>query len=245
MTLCTACGAENMDGTKFCVRCGAQLAPAPDPGAWRGPSGNLYDQQQEEPTKKLSSEMNNAASYVPPPVSYSPYSTPQPQGAWGVASQMNYAQWGDRVIAALIDGSLVAVVMFVLYFVLGGIGLGLSAGGNPEGIAGAIGGSFCCLAMFLAPVSALLIGLYNKVYLLTTRGSSIGQGLMKLKVVNGDGSLLTTGMAMLRLLVQMGFGFIPFVGWIVVLINLLWPLWDPQRQTLHDKAVGSFVIKNN
>jgi uncharacterized RDD family membrane protein YckC len=27
------------------------------------------------------------------------------------------------------------------------------------------------------------------------------------------------------------------------LLDLLWPLWDEQRQTLHDKAVGSFVVK--
>jgi len=23
----------------------------------------------------------------------------------------------------------------------------------------------------------------------------------------------------------------------------MWPLWDEKRQTLHDKAVGSFVLK--
>jgi uncharacterized RDD family membrane protein YckC len=27
------------------------------------------------------------------------------------------------------------------------------------------------------------------------------------------------------------------------LIDVLFPLWDPKRQTLHDKAVGSVVVK--
>jgi uncharacterized RDD family membrane protein YckC len=48
------------------------------------------------------------------------------------------------------------------------------------------------------------------------------------------------GTAVLRLLCTVGLGFVPVVGGA---LDLLWPLWDPQRQTLHDKAVGTFVIK--
>ena len=29
----------------------------------------------------------------------------------------------------------------------------------------------------------------------------------------------------------------------LVLLDVLWPLWDEQKQTLHDKAAGTFVIK--
>ena len=28
-----------------------------------------------------------------------------------------------------------------------------------------------------------------------------------------------------------------------VLLDLLWPLWDPRRQTLHDKAAGTVVVR--
>ncbi|MGI8566069.1 MAG: zinc-ribbon domain-containing protein, partial [Pyrinomonadaceae bacterium] len=35
MTICTACGAENVEGARFCVKCGAGISAAPDPGAWR------------------------------------------------------------------------------------------------------------------------------------------------------------------------------------------------------------------
>jgi len=40
MTFCVSCGAENADGTQFCVRCGATLAPAPAPESWKV-SGDL------------------------------------------------------------------------------------------------------------------------------------------------------------------------------------------------------------
>jgi uncharacterized RDD family membrane protein YckC len=63
---------------------------------------------------------------------------------------------------------------------------------------------------------------------------------MKLKVVDEKGGLLSTGTALIRLLATVALAFIPIVGG---LLDLLWPLWDEQRQTLHDKAVGSFVVK--
>ena len=33
---------------------------------------------------------------------------------------------------------------------------------------------------------------------------------------------------------------VPFVG---SLLDLLWPLWDPRNQTLHDKAAGTVVLR--
>jgi uncharacterized RDD family membrane protein YckC len=82
--------------------------------------------------------------------------------------------------------------------------------------------------------------LLNKVYLVSKRGYSVGQGLMKLRVVDSHGNMIPMGTAVLRLLCTVGLGFVPVVGGF---LDLLWPLWDKQRQTLHDKAVGTFVIK--
>jgi len=96
------------------------------------------------------------------------------------------------------------------------------------------------MMIIIFPFATLLVGLYNRVYLVSLRGYSIGQGVMKLKTIDANGQLLTQGNALIRLLAQAALGFIPFVG----MLDLLWPLWDEQRQTLHDKAVGSFVIHN-
>jgi uncharacterized RDD family membrane protein YckC len=32
------------------------------------------------------------------------------------------------------------------------------------------------------------------------------------------------------------------IGWI---LDVLWPLWDDQNQTLHDKAAGTVVLRND
>jgi hypothetical protein len=104
---------------------------------------------------------------------------------------MNYALWVDRVIAALADGGIALLVMFVLYvllFVVGGIGsmligageAAVSQRGEPGGLSSLFGCSTCCLFFILPPVSYLAAGLLNKVYLVSKRGYSVGEVLMKL-----------------------------------------------------------------
>jgi uncharacterized RDD family membrane protein YckC len=84
------------------------------------------------------------------------------------------------------------------------------------------------------------VGLFNSVYLVAQRGFSIGQGIVKIKVVDSNGQLLTQVTAFIRLLVRVALSFVPALP----LLDLLWPLWDVRRQTLHDKAVNCYVINN-
>ena len=47
MIACPSCGAENVEGTRFCVKCGTTLPAAPSPESWRQ-SGDLGAQQQTQ-----------------------------------------------------------------------------------------------------------------------------------------------------------------------------------------------------
>jgi uncharacterized RDD family membrane protein YckC len=167
-------------------------------------------------------------------------------GGGSLVGQLNYALWADRVLGAVIDGFVVMGVMVALFTILTIISMIFgavsgAAGSDAAGGLGAVISSFsCCFAFVLIPISVFVGGLFNTVYLVSKRGSSIGQGVMGLKVVDAQGGLLPFGSAFVRLLARVGLGFIPIVGGF---LDLLWPLWDEQRQTLHDKAVGSFVIK--
>ena len=151
-----------------------------------------------------------------PAVSYTTAGPPLPPGA-------TYAQWADRVVGFLIDMLLVGAGMGVLYLVVGGLFAMMA------GLGSNLAGGACCMMVVLFPVASLLVGLYNGVYLVAQRGSSIGQGVMGLKVVDINGNLLTTQTALIRLLARVGLSFVP--------------MWDDKRQTLHDKAVGSYVLK--
>ncbi len=49
MIPCPSCGAENADGTRFCVKCGTTLSAAPSPESWRAPSGDLNQTRLSDP----------------------------------------------------------------------------------------------------------------------------------------------------------------------------------------------------
>jgi len=216
MAFCTNCGTQNQDAAQFCTTCGARFSSVP-----AGPG--------QTPVPAPPGSLSPPAIPQQPPVSYGVPGPPLPPGA-------TYAVWADRVVGYLIDSLLVGAGMAVLYFVVGGMFAAMAgAGGGPE-----VARGMCCMMIVLFPLASLLVGIYNRVYLVAQRGSSIGQGIMKLKTVDGNGNLLTMGTAAIRLLAQVALSFVPFVG---PLLDLLWPLWDDKRQTLHDKAVGSYVLK--
>jgi uncharacterized RDD family membrane protein YckC len=217
---CSNCGSSVPESSAFCPVCGNPVqrgAEAPRPTPPPAPPQPGY-----------------APPPPPPPYSQPQYAPPAPvYGQGGVV--WDYATWGTRAIGYIIDSLIVGAVAMVLWFVLGGIFAGMARGFG-ESAAGGV----CCVALLLFPVATIAVGLYNRVYLLAQRGFSIGQGVVKVKTVDANGQLLTQGSALLRLLVQAGLGLVPFLP----ILDLLWPLWDDRKQTLHDKAVGSYVINN-
>jgi len=204
----------------FCTNCGAQT---PEGTGFCANCGSRLGSPALPPT--------------PPPAPV--YGTPPPEPSFRApfAPGMIYAPWTDRVIGHLIDIVIVFAFMAILYPLLGTF-LALIAGGfgtHPD----PLGGGICCIFILLFPISTFLVGLYNGVYLVSSRGASIGQGVMKLKTVDANGNLLSPGTAFLRLLMRVLLSIIAVI-WI---LDGLWPLFDDRRQTLHDKVVGSFVLK--
>ncbi len=72
MIACPSCGAENVEGTRFCVKCGTTLPASPSPESWRQ-SGDLGQQQTQQPGYQ-------SGGYTPPqpqPSSYPTYNQQQ------------------------------------------------------------------------------------------------------------------------------------------------------------------------
>jgi hypothetical protein len=72
MIACPSCGAENVEGTRFCVKCGTTLPATPAPESWRQ-SGDLGQQQTQQPGY----QSGGYAPPQPPPSSYPTYNPPQ------------------------------------------------------------------------------------------------------------------------------------------------------------------------
>ncbi len=89
--------------------------------------------------------------------------------------------------------------------------------------------------------------LYGTLLCGAPRGQTVGMMAVRVRVVReGSGDRLGYRRALGRAALE---GFLRLVNFIFTLLGLVWaldmlfPLWDDRRQTLHDKAVGSVVVR--
>ncbi len=151
---------------------------------------------------------------------------PGPTGAagWGFslgpvdAHGRPLAEWWQRVVALLIDGAVLLVPGLVLALGAGGLYMG---------------------AVLNLALGSAYYGLLNG----GVRGQTVGKRVLDIQVREATtGGPLGPERAVVRYLVDGIAAFLPPLLLFNVLDGL-WPLWDPQRQALHDKIVNSVVIK--
>ncbi len=183
----------------------------------------------------------------PPPPQQGGYA-PAPAGAYGAGPEQ-YTPWLTRVLAWLIDwvpvlilsgiGSIFLVTMQKVETVCitddseYQLGDFCATGNNgPSGLAWTI---FIVLELIALAYIVWNLGLKQG-----KTGSSIGKGIMKFKVVGEEtGQPIGFGKSVLRELIYLvAYGLCGIV-WIVA---VLFPLWDPKRQSLVDKLVKTVCI---
>ena len=128
------------------------------------------------------------------------------------------AGWWRRVGATVIDGIIIGIP---IGFILGLIG---ATQGTIEGI------------------SAVVFFVYLMLMIGRPSGQTIGNMGVRTRVVDARNPAysIPPGRAALRALVLLVLQ-VTVIGWI---LDILWPLWDRQNQTLHDKAAGSVVVRS-
>src|SRR5262249_52477136 len=87
----------------------------------------------------------------------------------------------------------------------------------------------------LSGTLSFLFGLAYQVYFFTSTGQTPGSKLLGIKVVDQNGQLLSRGSAVVRF-------FGSYVSAFIFCVGYLWMLWDPRKQSLHDKMAGSLVL---
>jgi uncharacterized RDD family membrane protein YckC len=177
----------------------------------------------EPPAEDQPSNAGGPPPPPPPPPNYgqapaygqNPYAAPA-----GVPVQGELAQWGDRVVAALID-FLFLLPLSVLASVTRAVDLG--------GIAN------------LFSALSFAAGLYF-MWLNGSKGQTPGKAIRGLKVIGEQtGQPIGGPMGLVRYLAALAIGV--FTCGIGFVVDYLFPLWDAKRQTLHDKVVKTVVIK--
>jgi uncharacterized RDD family membrane protein YckC len=169
--------------------------------------------------------------YSPPPSGYAPPTQPYPQPAPGG----QYAGFGTRLVAYLIDGLILGIPFAIIVVLLGGVaaatvGSTVDSSGQVNGaaVAGGLG------LFFLVYLGLVVVQILYFIYF-WSRGGTIGQRILHLRVVDATtGGNITMGKAFLRYL-----GIV--ISAMPCYLGLLWAIWDPRKQGWHDKIAGTVV----
>lgn len=145
------------------------------------------------------------------------------------------ASAGDRFLARLIDGVVLAVAIVLAILPFGLLAAQLPA--DQTALPGLFIGTAVVLGLVLLPY------LYEVEYALRQGGQTVGKRVMKTTVIPMQpGAPLTRAVLSKRWAVTFLFNLLAncYIGF----LDPLWLLWDkPYRQTLHDKAAATVVIK--
>jgi uncharacterized RDD family membrane protein YckC len=142
-----------------------------------------------------------------------------------VPTAILYAGFWRRLLAVVLDGIVVSIPANTFAAVLRS-GLIVTGGG---GIHYRSGGSGLQTVFFIL-YEALLIAYWN--------GQTIGKKVMGIRVVSAGGALVPVGMAFVRSVMKI-------VSGVVLMLGYLWMLWDPNKQTWHDKVAQTYVVRES
>ncbi|HUY22148.1 MAG TPA: RDD family protein [Acidimicrobiales bacterium] len=173
----------------------------------------------------------------PPPPGYGaayggPYGAPQgaPQWSPGYTVPVSpFASYGARVGGWLIDWLITSVIGAVVLLPLHAVRQSVVVNGSRFNVSGRG-----------VAISALIVVIYATVFI-GWRGQTPGMMAVRARAVDAaGGGGIGYGRALGRVVFEYLLAVVLFLPWIV---DMLFPLWDQRRQTLHDKVTNTVVVK--
>jgi uncharacterized RDD family membrane protein YckC len=139
-----------------------------------------------------------------------------------------YASWGRRLGAYLLDTVILVVPLLLVI-----VAVFVADPGEDSA------------AWYLAVVAYVALIVLPFVYFTffhgDARGQTPGKRLVGIRVVSdATGNRIGYGRAFGRYVMTVVFGLL-VIPWV---LDYLWPLWDRKNQALHDKIVGSVVVRD-
>jgi len=174
---------------------------------------------------------------TPPPGTYDATYTPYAGGGPGMGvagpNGTTLAGYGLRLGGWLIDAVMLWIVLALVLWPLHAYHRTHNTG-NVHGMtlhANGVG--------ILVP--AVVVILYGMFLCGSARGQTIGMMIVRVRVVDANtGGPIGMGRALGRGAFEYLMAAIIFIPWVV---DMLFPLWDQRRQTLHDKVTNSVVVR--
>ncbi len=238
--------ADSTTGRAFDPYAASAYPPAPPAGPWAGPSAPGAGA--------------GPGPYGAPPAGYGYGAAPRLGWRTGPATPDGapLAEWWQRLLAYLLDTflsqaiALIATIYWWLPFVRSYVDLIRSVLDNPQSAPAprAVEALTEQLLAVIVPITLvqLLVIVSYQVIFLTRSGATPGKLVLGIRVRRaGRAGPLTLGEALRREVLRIGLGLlglvpvISLVSSVVGLLDPMWLLWDPRRQTLHDKIADTLV----
>jgi uncharacterized RDD family membrane protein YckC len=126
-----------------------------------------------------------------------------------------------RFVAYIVDAIIVGIIAFIVSLIFG-----VTKSGYPQN----------------QSISILFFVIYFT-YMFSANsfigpGQTIGMRVLNLKVVTVTGESLDLTKALIRAIILVAEVEILIIGW----IGLVWAAFDPQKQAVHDKVAGTYVV---
>ena len=214
---CPECGVQPALADRVCANCGAALAPPP---------------AHVPPSEWLPHAPGAPGGPLPGAGPRFPGRTPvgSARGPWATGPRSQFgaplSAWWPRAGAMLLD----VLVLIIPTLVVESIAAG-SAATSPSSTG--VDTAALAAAVF---VSGLYFGILNG----TGRGQTLGNRAAGIGVRDArSGAVVGLGRSLARWLVR----YVLYILLIPGLLSDLWPLWDPQRQTLADKVAGTVMVR--
>ncbi len=146
-----------------------------------------------------------------------------------------HAGLAERILSHIIDSVLlfvVAIILSILVVLIFWIARPLIVSFTGQYSVFGIGVLFFFIFWFAIPV-------FYFTYFICNGGQTLGKSVMKIKVVDKNGNHIGYLKAFLRYLIIQILSFFPlFLAFLLI-------VFDKEKQSLHDKIVGTYVVKEN
>ena len=161
----------------------------------------------------------------------------QPAYSQRMAGPRHFGGFWMRFLAVIIDAIILRVVSAIITIPLGlgGLGVGLSLGRNPDPsqVMAALPAFMSLIGMSFLIQFAL--SLAYEVYFLTTKGATPGKMALGLKVTQADGGPISVGLAVGRF-------FAKYLSALTLCIGFIIAGFDREKSSLHDHICGTRVV---
>ena len=195
-------------------------------------AANAFDADFAETPQPSATSEDAAGDWAETASQAPPYQAPPFPGraayaAVALPADLPKAGFWVRVLACGLDSLILGAVQFVIGLVLSLAG---GAAGDFEG-----GGSF--VLFMITWLCSVVISITYYVFFTGYNGQTPGKMALRIQVVRSDGSPMSYGRAFLREIPA------KFLSALILGIGYLMVAFDRQKQGLHDRIAGTYVIK--